>query len=655
VVSPEIIMAGLGLVHLGFLAAAAAVAVPVLIHLLLRPRARRMEIGSLRFLKLVLRDSSRRRKLRRWLLLALRCAAVLLLALLFARPYLQGANKEGREREILLLIDQSASMATVQGDQTLFAKALEAAEQVLRRQPDGTATQFAYFDAQGVTPAENNRLDRNRSPGFAAGDYHVALRWARDRLLVSSRPVKQVYLFTDLQRSGLRGSPSEAFPPTAAVEIVEVGSRSVANLAVEAVETPQAILRPDQPIVVAATLANLGALPARNVTVRLALEGGGARHEETQTVMLPGATRQVVRFTPPLKKPGVYAGKVEIAGDDGFPLDNRRWLAFEVRPADRLLVVDGEPSPSVYGNETYYLETALRLRLPNQKESLSPYEPERLAWADNASLPDLAPYRAVILCNVPTLSAGDVNKLQKFVAAGGGLLVFTGGKVRPEGYELLQRAGLVPAKVEGEAGPDVFRFQEWDRSHPILGPLSDPQQGDLRRVTFHHMTRLKPAENAKVLATAPGGHPLLIEGRLDKGTVLLFATAADRDWGDWPQGRLYVPLVHQLLGYLTERLPENQRVQTAPVGPGDTNPPGVTTTGRMVVVRNLDPRESDIERLTVKQFREAFRLADGEETTRAPVEPLPGSERSDEIWMYVLLVLLGVLVLELFVANRSHG
>src|SRR5262249_43772061 len=83
-----IIMAGLGLIHLGFLAAPAAVAVPILIHLLLRPRAQRVNIGSLRFLKLVLRDSTRRRKVRRWLLLALRVLAVALLALLFARPYL---------------------------------------------------------------------------------------------------------------------------------------------------------------------------------------------------------------------------------------------------------------------------------------------------------------------------------------------------------------------------------------------------------------------------------------------------------------------------------------------------------------------------------------------------------------------------------------
>src|SRR5262249_49357051 len=252
----------------------------------------------------------------------------------------------------------------------------------------------------------------------------------------------------------------------------------------------------------------------------------------------------------------------------------------------------------------------------------------------------------------------DVGRLQNFVAAGGGLLVFTGANVRSEGYEPLQRAGLVPARVEGEAGPDVFRFDQWDKAHPILQALSDPQQGDLRPVALHPRTLpgCRPADGTKVLATAPGGYPLLVEGRLENGTVLLFATAADRDWGDWPQGRLYVPLVHQLVGYLTERLPENQRVRTAPVGPGATNPPGVTTAGRTVLLRNLDPRESDVERLTVKQFREAFRLPGGEGAD-IPVaaEPVPGSQRPDEIWMYVLLALFGVLVLELFVANRSHG
>src|SRR5580658_7824199 len=104
-------MGGLGFIHLGFLAAGLAVAVPIVIHLLFRQRARRVEIGSIYFLRMVLRDQARRRKIRRWLLLALRAAAMILLALLFARPYWKTAESRGEDRQIVILIDRSASMA----------------------------------------------------------------------------------------------------------------------------------------------------------------------------------------------------------------------------------------------------------------------------------------------------------------------------------------------------------------------------------------------------------------------------------------------------------------------------------------------------------------------------------------------------------------
>src|SRR5262249_54269461 len=158
--------------------------------------------------------------------------------------------------------------------------------------------------------------------------------------------------------------------------------------------------------------------------------------------------------------------------------DNRRWLAFEARPPDWLLLVDGEPGRTAYANETYYLEAALRLRLPNNGPPLTPYEPERLAWGSGAGLPDLAPFRVVILCNVAELPGQDVARLRAFVTKGGGLLVFTGQRVQPAGYEPLQQSGLVPATVQGSAGPELFRFDTWDKDHPIMRPLSDPQQGD---------------------------------------------------------------------------------------------------------------------------------------------------------------------------------
>jgi hypothetical protein len=654
-------MTGLGLIHVGFLFATAAVAAPILIHLLFKPRARRVQIGSLRFLKRALKDRVSRRKLRRWFLLALRVAAVLLLALLFARPYFGRAGTQGQEREVILLIDQSASMSATQGGRTFFDRAQEAAEKIKNDLPNETAIHLGYFDALGVVALAEARIDASRQPGYAGTDYLQALRWARDIVVNSKRPQRTIYLFTDLQRSGVRESAFDGLPSDVELEVVEIGKAILANLAVESVETIDSLIRPKQPLLVVAHLLNAGQFPAKKVQVRLVLESEtGTLPAQVETVDLAPASWQAVRFSTPIQKPGLYKGYVEIASADDFPLDNRRYLAIDARLPDRLLLVDGEPGSSVYSNGTYYLEAALRLRLPHKGGSITPYEPERLAWVGGATLPDLQNFRVVVLCNVASMPEQDVLRLRRFVAEGGNLLFFTGKQVQAEGYEPFQRAGLLPASVAGPTGPAVFRFDKWEKEHPILKPLSDPQQGDLRRVYFDHVTKLQLNAGVKVLAAAQTGEPLLIESRLERGTILFFASAGDREWSNWPQSRLYVPLVHQLIGYLTERLPENQRVQEKPAGSGQEMEPGIIVAGKAVVVRNLDPKESEIERLTEEQFRKGYHLPvlDPNSVKRraaAAVKTPAGTERADEVWTYVIWILLVVLIGELFIANRTHA
>ena len=72
-------------IQIGFLGALTAMAIPVVIHLVFRQKTRQVELGTLRFLREVLEHNARRRRVMRWLLLALRLACVALLAVLFAR------------------------------------------------------------------------------------------------------------------------------------------------------------------------------------------------------------------------------------------------------------------------------------------------------------------------------------------------------------------------------------------------------------------------------------------------------------------------------------------------------------------------------------------------------------------------------------------
>src|SRR5437868_13684234 len=97
-----------------FLAGLGAIAIPVLIHLIQRERKRVIQFPSLMFLQRIPYRSVRRRRIRHWLLLAMRVAAVTLIVLAFARPFLRqsalAAAAAGGARELVVLLDQSASM-----------------------------------------------------------------------------------------------------------------------------------------------------------------------------------------------------------------------------------------------------------------------------------------------------------------------------------------------------------------------------------------------------------------------------------------------------------------------------------------------------------------------------------------------------------------
>src|SRR5438874_8436240 len=97
-----------------FLLALSAIAIPVVIHLIQRERKRVVEFPSLMFVRRIPYQSVRRRRVRHWLLLLLRATALALLVLAFARPFFRQSAialaASGGAREVVILLDQSASM-----------------------------------------------------------------------------------------------------------------------------------------------------------------------------------------------------------------------------------------------------------------------------------------------------------------------------------------------------------------------------------------------------------------------------------------------------------------------------------------------------------------------------------------------------------------
>ena len=190
---------------------------------------------------------------------------------------------------------------------------------------------------------------------------------------------------------------------------------------------------------------------------------------------------------------------------------------------------------AAYESETYFLQAALRLAAAGERYARTPFETRTIDLAAGASLPDLEKTEAVVLANVANLRGRHADRLGEFVEGGGGLLVFTGDRVEPEGTRELTAAGL---------GVGTFSGLPLPPSCP--GGLNDGMSGTQ---SSSHLTTQSTATCAgrcsrRSRVSKPIRRPGCWRGSgvvnphfwsgPRAGKILWFTSACDRGWGDWP-------------------------------------------------------------------------------------------------------------------------
>ncbi|MFN9912637.1 MAG: BatA domain-containing protein, partial [Pirellulaceae bacterium] len=117
-----------------FLVGLAALAAPILMHMIRREAKGQQTFGSLIFLEASPPTMMRRSRIEHWLLLLLRSLAILLLVAAFARPYWRMAASPpmvtAHPRRVILL-DRSASMSRA----GIWDKASERVRQIIEETP----------------------------------------------------------------------------------------------------------------------------------------------------------------------------------------------------------------------------------------------------------------------------------------------------------------------------------------------------------------------------------------------------------------------------------------------------------------------------------------------------------------------------------------
>ncbi|HEY2854528.1 MAG TPA: BatA domain-containing protein [Gemmatimonadaceae bacterium] len=699
-----------------FFAGLTALAIPVVIHLINRERKEVVQFPSLMFLQRIPYRSVRRQKLRHIFLLALRCLALAIVVMAFARPFVRrqapatGAGVGARE--LVVLVDRSYSMGA--GDH--WSRAQTAARRaVANLRPTDRATIIGFDnDAAALTPPTQDVAVLDASigalhPGSEGTRYAPPLKLASQILAGSNLPRREVVLISDFQRRGWATRDEIAFPPGTTITNVDVaaGDSTMADAAVADVTVSRNEGERDR-ATIAARLTNTGVKPIDNVDVSLELNG---RVADSKRASIPAHGATQVRFASVAIPSGTSVGVVRFADASAtgraneLAADDRYYFTISPEAGVSLLLV--EPS-TPRTNEGLYLTRALAIGdRPSFRVDVRKTGGLAPADLDGRSL--------IIFDEVPPPLGEGARRLREFLDNGGGVLVVAGDQLPANAW-----AGEWSAALPGTIGPVIDRSGDaggtlaWiDYDHPVFDVFNAPRSGDFATARFLRYRRLTvradtgrrtggiadTASGAHVLARFDDGAPALVEQRVGRGKVLVWASTLDSYWNDLALQPVFLPFVHQVAKYagrysgargwftagevldlsrhaeLTSAMrkdvpvvveaPSGTKTRLASAEEGliplheqgfyEIRPDGAARGMGQRVAVNLDPAEANLARIDPEELKASVLASAGSTVGGAAVSDAPSredTERRQTIWWY-LLALAGVLLAtETLMSNR---
>ncbi|MCZ6786240.1 MAG: BatA domain-containing protein [Planctomycetota bacterium] len=734
-------MVGISFVHPAILGGLALGSLPIIIHILNRRRFKQMDWAAMEFLLQAAVRNRRRIRLENLLLLLLRVLVVCLLVLAVTRPFskksafasLLGA---GGTTERIILLDDSHSMRAGQGNRTSLAKAKSLIKAMVTRLHNEKSSDRVTIILGSTPRTVDDRFNRvavagahyermlDRIGRLRVSDGTLDVVTALDAMAASVEEEDRrivLYIASDFRRKDWT-TPDGSVQPhilealrrySDRVKVhfldVGVGSESVQNVGITNLETRERAVIAGVPTTFVATVKNHGPSPVSNVTVTFRFPKRTLQRK-LDTVLVPGESMQVQKeFT--FRTAGPVTVSAAITTDQ-LPGDDIRRLVVRVRRSMRFLLVNGEPSPEPYRGEIDHLAAALAPPSPTP----SGIEVDEVVDSEFSGR-ELDPYDGVFLCNVYRLTDERIKRLEEFVRKGGGLVFFLGDQVDPQVYNASffgrgEKAGqgllpLLLLDVEGSTD-DYVNFAPPALDHPIIRFLRGINEIVLRTVSFRRFVRAEPPlsnSTATVLMsyTDQDSSPAIAEKGFGEGRVLLFTSAADTEWSDFPISPVFLAILQETARYVVKpdladaTLPVSAPVdivfdatrmrRRATISPPEEQGGGRieltltedTETGKQhfrygrtqqagiytvhlespenqafdePFAFNIDPTEGDLRRVpSVKSIADAVPGAIVENTQDGALFDLEESDRS-EFWRTLIFLLVGAAVLETLLAWR---
>ncbi|MDG1895125.1 MAG: VWA domain-containing protein [Fuerstiella sp.] len=579
---------------------AVAFLIPLIIHILNRSRFRTVEWGAMHLLESVIKVNHKRFHLEQLILLLVRCAIPVLLALCLARPVLTGSRLlEGDAPvSVVVLLDNSYSMDVVGRTGSRFENAIDAACAIIGATSRGSEVAVIQtggrptplFDQPVFDPEAVVRRLKQLQAGYGASDMQSALDEALTTLSDMSNSRRELIVISDFQSADwdVAGTDvadsirqqADAMDIKPVLTLLPIGESASGNISVDSLDFPARALGVGHRLDVRANLRNHSSIAQD--TARVIMRIDGAEHLVSQVALTPNGSTQTL-FPCTFDSPGSHVMEVEVVTDDPLVTDNRFAAAVTVWDSINVLLVDGDPSSQPLQSETDFLSVALtpytfgRVRLSDLVET-------QTVTVKDFGEDLLKTARVVVLANVSKLDDAQLEALSVFVHNGGALLVCAGNRIDLNWYRehmFSGGTGLLPlafgsprGQIDDKGKSARVVAQHFD--HPALEFFNEAANGDLSTAEIRQWYELvdesSDGDDVKgnpgherdviVMARLDTGDPLLVERRLGDGVVVQMSTACDADWSDVPMRPFFVPLVQQLITTMASQISPPRNIAT---------------------------------------------------------------------------------------------
>lgn len=574
-----------------------AFVIPLIIHLLNRSKFQTVDWGAMHLLENIELQNAKRIQWQAILLLLLRCAAPIVLALCMARPIWNMWTSGGRAGDAattVFLLDDSYSMQAaakpVVGDTTSvatnFDQMLTSTRSVIDgiggKSPKGlisfggSAKNLAEGTSYDIKPImrQVDRLEPVAGPIAPVS----ALQMAIDTLNRSQEPFKQIVLWSDFQRHDWANIPEESLATIrdelkkmtvpGKLHLFPVRSEGGENLYVTIDAPLSELTLLGEPVEIRATVTNSGSKDVQQIPVTLVFD---EKEIAAKKLDVPAKGEVQVAFVVAMDQAGTHQAKVRVADPGTIRVDDVDVLRIEALQPLKVLLIEDDTNKPLLESETGFLQLAMQssfrddgksMGLSMDRQPTSRLTPLMLEKSD-----------VIVLANVNRCNDECLNAIRKRVDEGASLWVFPGDRIDKEWYRtkfgLASEKPMLPlnfgditqvnvqpnADKPGEPLPRIAPAPYYD---PALSLFNNPQQGRLDQISVKGWFKLVPeasepddaTKDTSVIETMlklTNGDALLVRNRIGKGSVYQWATRANESWSELPVRPAYVPLIQRLM------------------------------------------------------------------------------------------------------------